>query len=359
MPENFDTPVPNQPFDDESSIDFTELFAVIWRAKKKIFLFVVAATVLAIIISLILPKAYKSTATILPETNASKLSALGGPFDIASLAGVNVGEAPLTKLYPDIAKSEAVLKNIIYTQYKTDEMSSPENLIQLWEISGKTPYEQYVTALKILGSALSIDVDRMTSVMTVSIETKDPELSADIVNNVVAGLNNFMLTKRKSSASEQRAWIAERLSEVKVSLDSSEDALTKFREQNRQVASSPQLQMQQERLMQAVQLNSTLYIELRKQYELAKIDEIKNIPIINVLDAARPAAFKDKPKRAVIVLVVFFLAFFGSVGYVLVANWYGGEFKKLMGVVKGEKLLAVSDQPAGGSDFQRSRNKDQ
>ena len=38
--------------------------------------------------------------------------------------------------------------------------------------------------------------------------------------------------------------------------------------------------------------------ELKKQYELVKIEEIKNIPIINVMDPATAAARKDKPKRA-------------------------------------------------------------
>ena len=45
-----------------------------------------------------------------------------------------------------------------------------------------------------------------------------------------------------------------------------------------------------------VQINSTLYIELKKQYELTKIEEIKNIPIVNMMDAGRPAAKKEKPQ---------------------------------------------------------------
>jgi len=324
----------NNRFEEESPIDFVALFSTIWRARKKIVLIVLAATVLAVVISLLLPKSYISTAVILPETNPSKLAGLGNLSDLASIAGVNVGEAPLSKLYPDIAKSESVLKNVIYTQYKTGEMEKPENLIQLWDINGKTQYEQYVTTLKTLQKRLDVSLDRTTNILTISFETKEPDLSAAIVNNVVAGLDEFMRTKQKTSASEQRAWVEERLSEVKSSLDSSEDALTGFREVNRSVGSSPELQMRQERLTRAVELNSTLYIELRKQYELAKIEEIKNIPIINVLDAAKPAAFKDKPKRAMIVLVVFFLAFVGSIGYVLVVDKYTGEFKKLIGVMR-------------------------
>ena len=45
-------------------------------------------------------------------------------------------------------------------------------------------------------------------------------------------------------------------------------------------------------------VKSTIAIELKKQYELAKIEEIKNISIVNVLDPARPPVKKERPKRA-------------------------------------------------------------
>ncbi len=45
-------------------------------------------------------------------------------------------------------------------------------------------------------------------------------------------------------------------------------------------------------------------------YEQAKINEQKDIPVLLVLDKAAPAIEKSKPKRSIVVLVVFFISFF-------------------------------------------------
>ena len=41
----------------------------------------------------------------------------------------------------------------------------------------------------------------------------------------------------------------------------------------------------QERLIRDVQIDSILYIGLKKQYEIIRIEEMKNIPIITEMDA--------------------------------------------------------------------------
>ncbi len=305
-----------------SSIDLTEALAVIWNRRKFIAIVVGMATIVSIIISLLLPPYYKSTATILPETQSSKLSSLGGLSDLAALAGVNVGsEGSLIKLYPTIVKSEAVLKDVIYARYKTDQVADSVNLIQYWQVEEKKPGGAYEEALKALREGLDVAMDLKTSVLTLSLESKEPRLSADIVNNVVDGLDKFILTKRTTSASEQRKFIEGRLVEVKEDLTKSEDALKNFRERNVQVRAA-QLQLDQGRLERDVQINNTLFIELKKQYELAKIEEVKNMPVINILDLARPPAFKDRPKRSVIVIVTFLLAFLAAVIYLIGDKYY-------------------------------------
>ena len=139
-------------------------------------------------------------------------------------------------------------------------------------------------------------------------------------------LDDFLRTKKTTNAGNQREFIETRLEEVKRDLTSSENKLKEFRERNRQVF-APQLLLEQERLLRDITINGTLYSELRKQYELAKIEEIKNIPVLNVMDPARPNAMKDKPKRSTIVLSTFFLSFFVAVGFVFAKNIFGNKFK--------------------------------
>ena len=126
---------------------------------------------------------------------------------------------------------------------------------------------------------------------------------------------------------------------MKQDLTKAENTLKEFRERNRQVL-SPQLLLEQERLIRDVQINATIYTELRKQYEIVKIEEVKNIPVINVMDPARAPAKKDKPKLAIIVLSVFFLSLLGAVGHSVVKHQYGEQISK---VTNKLRLLSVNN----------------
>jgi uncharacterized protein involved in exopolysaccharide biosynthesis len=309
----------------KKNVDAMKLLAVLWTRRKFIGIVTGCITVVSIIISLLLTETFKSTAVILPDTDKSKISALGGLSDLASLAGVSTGDVSLVKLYPTIIKSESVLKNVLYKKYKSKQYSDSVDLIQYWKINEKTPERSYEVTLKGLQDGLVVASDIKLNVITLEIETNEPQLSADILNTVIAELDRFIRTKKKTNASEQRKWIEGRLAEVKSDLETSENRLKDFRMSNRIIATSPQLFLEQERLLREVQINSTLYSELKKQYELIKIEEIKNIPLISVLDYARPAANKEKPKRAIIVLTSLLLSLIGSAGYVLVREEYGKQ----------------------------------
>ena len=313
----------NSPLDtptEQSSFNYEELFSILWGSRKLIGIITASVTVAAIIISLLLPKYYRSTVIILPETNPSKLAGLS---NLASLAGVNVGgEVSLSKLYPTIVTSEAVLKNVIYQKYRTMSFPDSADLLKIWDIDDKDPQLAYEAMLNSLRGGLEVSLDNKTNVLSISLLTKEPQLSADIVNKITSELDVFVQTKRTTSASEQRKWIEGRLKEVKGDLEKSENALKDFRENNRKVSDSPQLLLEQERFIREVQINSTLYTELKRQYELAKIEEIKNIPIVNIMDAGRPAAKKEKPQRSIIVLASFFLSFIIAFGYVFVDHQY-------------------------------------
>ena len=82
--------------------------------------------------------------------------------------------------------------------------------------------------------------------------------------------------------------------------------------------------------MRDVQINSTLFIELKKQYEIARIEEIRNTPVVSLMDAARPAAFRDRPRKRIIVLIGFLIALFGSITYVVLSEIYKTEISTLI-----------------------------
>ncbi len=308
---------------------------LLWNDRKTILVIVGIVTALGVVVSLIITPTFKSSTVLLPENNNDKLSSLvGGMGNVASLLGVNLGEKSMSKLFPDILTSESVLKNIIYSHYKTLKFKDSVNLIQYWEINEKTPEQDYETLLQLFRKKiLEIDLDTKTNILTISLETEEPQLSADILNNLTKELDKFINIHKVQNASAQRKWIELRLNEVKTDLAKSEDNLSQFQSKNRSIASSPQLLLEQQRLTREAEINTLLYGELRKQYELIRIEEAKNIPIIDVMDAAHPAASRNKPKRRTMVIGFFLAGLIVSFAYVLLPKIYEAQFAELKKVI--------------------------
>ena len=95
-------------------------------------------------------------------------------------------------------------------------------------------------------------------------------------------------------------------------------------------------------------LNSTIYVELKKQFELAKIEEIKNITIVNVLDPARAPIRKSRPKRATNAAIMFLLALVGTSGFYVTRALHGERMREFFAPFKG-RTKTESDNATGHS----------
>ena len=105
---------------------------------------------------------------------------------------------------------------------------------------------------------------------------------------------------------------------AKEDLSHSESKLTEFYKQNPLASGNPDLQLEQGRLSRDVEEKQAVYITLRQQYEIAKIEVEKERLLVNVLDVGEPAIKKAIPKRTLIVVLSFFGGFLLSVAWVLI-----------------------------------------
>ena len=211
---------------------------------------------------------------------------------------------------------------VIYAKYKTEKFLDSVNLIQYFKIKPNKSLpanlqkrQEFLTSYKALNANISTDIDRMTKILTMTVKMPEPELSANIVNNIAESLDNYIRTKRKSYASEQRDYIEKRLFQVKDSLTIAENTLKDFSEQNRMVMQSPELMLQQARLARKVQIIGAVFIELSKQLEIAKIDEVKNTPVLNIKELAKDPILKAGPKRLNSLILIIFLSAIFSIAY--------------------------------------------
>ena len=315
----------------------------IWTGRKRIIQVAAGLGLLTLAINFLLPVYYKSTATLLPETDKGKLPSLSQFAGIAQLAGVNISGSEVSRLYPTILTSDAILGSVIALKYKTQAFPDSVNLVQYFDPDEDTEAENFETAVRDLRELTTVTYESKTGFVTITLEMTEPELAADVVNAMVDQLDQFMRLKKITSASEQRKWIETRLREVVLELRVAEDSLKVFREKNRRVVDSPRLVLEQERLVRDVQVKSTIFVELKKQAELAKIEEIKNISIVNVLDRGRVPVKKSRPNRLVNTAIVFFLALFGTSGLYAAESVYG---EKVRGSLASLRRTGNSDGKA-------------
>ena len=311
-----------------------QIVVPIWAERKRILLISLVVGLVTLGVNFLLPKYYRATTLLLPESDKNKLGALSQFAGLASLAGVNVPSGDVSRLYPTILTSESILRNAIEKKYLTERFKDSVNLIRYFELEESTPEENFDKALKTLRDLIKTSFDTKTNVVTVTLEMREPQLAADVLNGVVEQLDSYMRLKKITSASEQRKWIDSRLEQVKLELRQAEEALKNFRERNRRVSDSPELLLQSDRLLRDVQVKSTIDVELMKQSELAKIEEIKNISIVNVLDEARPPVKKERPKRATNAVIACLLAAIALSTYYVLGPVYGQRVKEFFRSLK-------------------------
>jgi len=321
---------------DQNTVTFQDVITPVWLSRKQIGLVTVVVTLLVIVVNYaFLPHYFKATATLLPETEKDKLSALGQFADVAQLAGVSIPGSEIARLYPAIVNSETTLRTVIAKKYFSEQFADSVDLLTYFEQTKGTPDQNMYEALVLIRELLAASVDGKTSIVTLSLEMKEATLAADVLNEIVRQLDEFIRTKKITNATEQRRWIDERLKEVEGELRSAEESLKNFREKNRIVEASPQLRLIQERLAREVQVKTTVFVELKRQYELARIEEIKNITVVNILDSATPPVKKSRPQRVVNMLTFFFLSFFGSATYFSVRSLYGDRMTRFARTLRG------------------------
>jgi uncharacterized protein involved in exopolysaccharide biosynthesis len=164
----------------------------------------------------------------------------------------------------------------------------------------------------------------------------EAQLAADIGNYVTRLIEEYVQNEQKTTTKQNLQYIEKRLETVKKELTQAEEKLKRFRESNRVIQSSPELQMELGRLQRQVTIKQEVYLQLQKEREMAEIELVKETPVINVLDEAMKPEQRAKPKRKLIVIVGTFAGFFLSlliVVLIYVWKYVKGEMER-----RGETL---------------------
>jgi uncharacterized protein involved in exopolysaccharide biosynthesis len=282
--------------------DFIDFLAWIWLKKVTFVVVTAVFVVLAVVNALMAPVVYTAQVTMLPQNVSSKSDFLG---QVQSFTGISFNnEVSFEQLYGEILFSDRILDKAISHRWRHRDFTGDVSLFEIFEIadvdSEGDPSARATADLKTLlrTGILSFYRDDWTGYMTLKVTVpRDPSLAADIANFLARELDNFNRSFRTQRAKAQTEFIKTRLSEVESELELASDALTAFITANRSYRTSPALIQMYDELDREVDAQTSIWIELRRQLELAKIDVNKEMASINVLDIASVPTKKSGPNR--------------------------------------------------------------
>ncbi|HHM24148.1 MAG TPA: hypothetical protein ENJ23_03825 [Bacteroidetes bacterium] len=348
-------------------MSFADIFAVLVKWRKFILITFLVFVAVAVIVALVLPVKYTSTATILPPEGQSGsdlgfLSMLTDlPVNLPSLPGM----VTPADLYLAILRSrnvrEAVIKRL--------------DLMDYFHVSYMTD------ALQKLDNVTFFDKTE-ENIIVVQATERTPQFAQKIVQTFLEELDRVNRETRKTSAYHTREFLEKRLQEVEQQMRQAAQRIRDFQEKHKVInleeqtksaiemaaqlqgqialkevqlhiaekamepthpevrrlryeleelrkqldkietgaglskddyilpfSKVPDLGMQYVFLTKDLEVFKTVYKVLTQQYEQAKIQEKKDTPTLNILDQPSLPDKKSKPQRRLIVMVAALLSF--------------------------------------------------
>jgi len=361
--------------DDEISL--LDILIVLAKHKRLVLGLPIAAAVVSVVVSLLLPNVYTGTTRILPPQQSQPTSALlaqlGGLPGLAA-SGVAASLKNPNDLYVGMLKSRTVA----------------DNLIQRFDLNNLYE-EKYQSATRKRLQDLTTIVSGKDGIITVEVDDKDPKRAAAMANAYIDELYKLTTVLAVTEASQRRLFFERQLDLAKANLTKAEIDAQQAMHQGGVVAveaqgrtavetaarlraeiavkevqisamrtfaaeGNPDLKRTQQELeamkrevarteggkgsdaieapaldksginnlalLRNVKYYQTMVDLLTNQYENAKIDEAKDATLIQVLDKAVPPDRKSKPKNALIVALAAFAAGFLAVLWAFVIEAY-------------------------------------
>ena len=340
--------------------DAIELLLVLARKKKQILQITLVATLLAAIVSFLLPKMYTATATILPpERRQSTLSSILGQLGaLSGAAGRELGLKNPGDLCVAMLKSRTIEDRLV-------------NRFDLRKVYWVKRYEDARKKLEKRSDIIATD----EGLVSIAVKDRDPNRAADIANAYVEELRLLNEKVAVTEAAQRRLFYQlkvdterEALSEAETSLQRVEEkggllqpeaqgkaiieavadmraqvaihevqvqAMRTYATQNNpdlkraeqelgalrsQLAKLerdtgelgngnlevptrklPEVQLEYQRRLRDLKYHEALYEFLGKQLEAARIDEGKDVSVVQVIDKAVAPEKKSSPKRVFII----------------------------------------------------------
>lgn len=218
--------------DNEDEIDLREIWRVLVKYKRMILLVTFGTALVAAGISLLLPNIYRAEVILAPTAAGDQKGegigkALGSFGGLASLAGVSLSGGGSNEENLAVLKSRDFLWKFVQEKKLMPILFEDEwdKAANRWKESDpkKQPGQLTVHRLFVKEGLMTVETEKKTSLITVSIEWKDPKLAAEWANDMVDYLNQYLAERsiqrsERNLKYEREALMKEQIEEFRKSL---------------------------------------------------------------------------------------------------------------------------------------------
>lgn len=302
----------------EPELSIREIVRVVRDHKRVFAALLVGAPVLVVIIVLLTPRSYTATASFYPETRRGGTSALGGfaaQYGIA-VPGMGGDAGQSLQFYVELARSREILTRLLADSVQVPSEGVEKRAIgDELKIKGGTPAERIENGVQVLRLKIRPVPNATTGIIRLAVTTHSPMLSQALAERTIDLINEFNLRKRQSQGASERQFAERRLAEMTDSLTAAENRLQLFEQRNVQYQTAPHLRMEHRRLMNNLAAKQTLHTAMAQTYEQARMEEVRDTPVITILEKPAVPVRPDSRRGAQKVLFSIVLALVAGLVY--------------------------------------------
>ncbi len=350
-------------------IDLKEVIVKLWGERKFILIVTGIFLLIGIFIAFTSPVSYKASCTVVPQAG-EKGGNLGG---LASIMGVNLGanmsaETLSPTVYPNIVNSVPFCKEIMNTPivlkdfpndsvtlyeyytnqkyYKTSVLEIvkkytiglPGTLLSAMRSNSSEKDDLAIYSDTISGQVISLTKEEREvfeivknniqfasnskdGYITLGYAFAEPEATAIISRQLYNVLEKYVKNFKTQKQLDNLQFVEEGYEEARKDFYAKQERLASFQDENRNLISAT-ARATEKRLNSEYDVAFTVYNEMAKQREQAKLALKESTPVLTVIDPVVVPNQKSAPKRGMIMVVFLFLGIVLSIGWVLVKPFF-------------------------------------
>ena len=336
-----DDRAPRSPGDEVSLINVLNIFL---RQRRFILAVASALALMTAAVVLLARKTYTVESSFIIQKRDQPPAA-----GIAAQLGMDISSADASQspaFYAALVKTPDVLDRLVDSTFTTSSDPKPQKLAIIWDVAKRTPEATRRAVIDGLQDAISSSVAQKLDLVLISVKTDDPQLSKELAEAILHQVNWFNLQTRQSRAAAERQFDERLVAEVGTDLRQAEDETQQFMQRNQQPRMSAQLEMEKQRLTRRLEILNARYVSVVTAYDRARIDEVRDTPVITVIEQPRTPIQAD-PRGLIKKTVLMFLLglVFGALAalarHIVASVRSSGEgdareFHQLLGETSGE-----------------------